>query len=223
MHPCASDASVRERCVRAREMRPRTHHSHGDASLGRGPSLGHGRTARTVPPRAGVGGGGQVGAGLCRGGQPRPRRRSMSRRSRFVGRPAPRSRTASGTASSRGIGGGLWSMTASAASAAETRLTSTFSTTSTLSWGPPRTTTRSPVLTFVAGLARSPLTRTWPALTPAVAWDRLLYTRTAHSQLSTRALAAVPPAAPPVPLVVMLRAYESRGAALPRRDHGTAR
>jgi hypothetical protein len=40
----------------------------------------------------------------------RPSNFSILRRSRLVGRPAPRSRTATGTASSRGGGGGLLSM-----------------------------------------------------------------------------------------------------------------
>ena len=40
----------------------------------------------------------------------RPSSRSMVRRSRLVGRPAPRSRTATGTTVSRGGGGGLWSV-----------------------------------------------------------------------------------------------------------------
>jgi len=40
----------------------------------------------------------------------RPSSLSMLRRSRLVGRPAPRSRAATGAASSRGGGGGLLSM-----------------------------------------------------------------------------------------------------------------
>ena len=40
----------------------------------------------------------------------RPSSRSMVRRSRLVGRPAPRLRTATGTTVSRGGGGGLWSV-----------------------------------------------------------------------------------------------------------------
>ncbi len=40
----------------------------------------------------------------------RPSSLSMLRRSRLVGRPVPRSRTATETAVSRGGGGGLWSM-----------------------------------------------------------------------------------------------------------------
>src|SRR5690606_3114777 len=136
----------------------------------------------------------------------------MSRRSRLVGRPAPRARTATRTASSLGGGGGLWSITACAASGAETRFTSTFSTTRIRSTRPPRTTTRSPTRTFVAGLARSPLTRTCPALTAAVACERLLKTRTAHSQLSTRALV--------VSVVATLRAYET---SVPYRPGADAR
>ena len=45
----------------------------------------------------------------------------------------------------------------------------------------------SPGLTTVAGLAPSRLTFTWPARQPSVAAVRVLYTRTAHSHLSTRA------------------------------------
>ena len=46
-------------------------------------------------------------ANRCAAQRVRPRRRSSWRRSRFVGRPAPRSRSNSGTYSSRGGGGGL--------------------------------------------------------------------------------------------------------------------
>ena len=56
----------------------------------------------------------------CRGGH-RPRSRSMRRRSRFVGRPVPRSRCGAG-ASSIGGGGGLWSTMQSIATFAPTRL-----------------------------------------------------------------------------------------------------
>lgn len=119
----------------------------------------------------------------------RPRSRWISRRSRLVGRPAPRSRTATGAGrSSLGGGGGDSSIIASAASGALTRLVSSCSTTRIRGRTPPRTTTRSPMRTTVAGLARTPPTCTWPPLHAAVASERLLNTRTAHNQASTRTL-----------------------------------
>ena len=51
----------------------------------------------------------------------RPRNWSISRRSRLVGRPAPRSRCGTDATSSRGGGGGVWSTKTSAATAAPTR------------------------------------------------------------------------------------------------------
>ncbi|MEG8036809.1 hypothetical protein QP157_16295 [Sphingomonas sp. LR61] len=52
-----------------------------------------------------------------------------------------------------------------------------------------RTRTSSPGPIGCAGFARSPFTRTCPALHAAVAAERVLVIRTAQIQLSTRALA----------------------------------
>src|SRR5690606_20657592 len=129
-----------------------------------------------------------VGDGQAR----RPRRRSSWRRSRLVGRPAPRSRTNAGAARSGGGAAGVWSTRQVAATGAPTRLSITRATSSTrvrpLTWA----WTRSPTRTGVAGLAGTPLTRTCPPRHAAVARPRVLYSRTAHSHLSTRVSSTAP-------------------------------
>ena len=67
------------------------------------------------------------------------------------------------------------------------RFTTVRCTTTIRSRSPPRTCTSSPGTTIVAGLARSPFTRTWPALQAAPAADLVGKRRTAQVQASTRA------------------------------------
>ena len=70
--------------------------------------------------------------------------------------------------------------------AADTRFTRVWRTTSIRSNPPTRTRTSSPGRTCCAAFARSPLTRTCPARHAAVAAERVLYCRTAHSHASMR-------------------------------------
>ncbi len=56
-----------------------------------------------------------------------------------------------------------------------------------------RTRTSSPGATGCAAFARSPFTRTCPALHAAVAAERVFVIRTAQIQLSTRAFSTRPP------------------------------
>src|SRR5688500_4178798 len=128
--------------------------------------------------------GGRAGADAARSHLPRSR--SRSRRSRLVGRPAPRSRTGTTDGASRGGGGGVRSSTAVAATVAETRFTIVWRTTRIRSNPPMRTRTSSPGRTGCAAFARSPFTRTWPARQAVVAADRVLNWRTAHSHASMR-------------------------------------
>src|SRR5690606_33427638 len=110
----------------------------------------------------------------------------MSRRSRFVGRPAPRSRCAKTARSSFGGGAGVRSSNAAAARAALTRFTSSWRTTRIRA--PCRVTTRTSIPGRISceGFAVSPPTFTCPALQRAVAAERDFVTRTAHSHTSTR-------------------------------------
>lgn len=55
-----------------------------------------------------------------------------------------------------------------------------------------RTRTSSPIRTGCAALTETPLTRTWPARAAVAALDRVLKSRTAHVQLSTRAVVTKP-------------------------------
>src|SRR5687767_5116969 len=75
---------------------------------------------------------------------------------------------------------------AAAASGADTRLSSTSTTSKMRSRPCAWATTRSPARTVVAGLAAAPFTLTWPPRHASVAIERVLYRRTAHSHRSTR-------------------------------------
>ena len=118
----------------------------------------------------------------------RPRVRSSWRRSRLVGRPIPGSRRPARSRGSRGGGGGLLSTRQAAASSAPTRCSIGRTTSTTRSRSPTRTRTVSSALTVDAGLARTPFTCTCPARQAWAAPDRVLVSRTAHSQRSTRTL-----------------------------------
>ena len=118
----------------------------------------------------------------------RPRNRSRSRRSRFVGRPAPRSRDTTAATSDFGGGGGVRSMRHSAATGAPTRLITIRTTVTVRSRSVVLNRTSSPIRTGWAGFARSPFTCTWPALQAAVAADRVFDNRTAQTQESTLAV-----------------------------------
>ena len=111
----------------------------------------------------------------------RPLRRSMRRRSRFVGRPAPRSRSANAISGGRSGDGGEWSMKHSTAIDAPTRLTITQATSTTRSRWAIRASTVSPTTTAVDGLAAFPLTLTWPARHTPAASARVLVNRTDHN------------------------------------------
>ena len=104
----------------------------------------------------------------------RPRSFSMSRRSRLVGRPAPRSRTGTIAVSSFASGGGVRSSTDSATSAAPTRFEMGLRTMRMRSNPAMRTRSSSPGRTGCAAFARSPFTRTWPARHAVVAAERVL-------------------------------------------------
>ncbi len=117
----------------------------------------------------------------------RPSRRSVSRRSRLVGRPEPRSRRGMDATISRGGGAGLRSIKHCAAIGGPTRLVMTRSTMTMRSTPPARTRTSSPGRTGWAGLAVAPFTRTWPPRQASAAADLVLKRRTAHVQESTRA------------------------------------
>src|SRR5699024_1925043 len=88
-----------------------------------------------------------------------------------------------------GGGGGVRSSTAAAARGALTRLVMTWRTIRMRSPASVRARTSSPTRTGDDGLALSPLIRTWPARHAEAARERVRYTRTAHVQLSARALA----------------------------------
>lgn len=117
----------------------------------------------------------------------RPSSRSVSRRSRFVGRPVPRSRCGRAARTSRGGGGGLRSIMHWAAIGAPTRLLITRSTMTIRSIPLFRIRISSPGRTGCAGLAVVPFTRTCPPRQAAAAADRVLNKRTAQTQESTRA------------------------------------
>jgi hypothetical protein len=119
-------------------------------------------------------------------GSQRPRSRSISRRSFFVGRPAEGSRCGTAAIKLRAGGGGLWSMKQVAATGAPTRLSRTSSTSSIRSRSPTRAATVSPALTEVEGFAPAPFTLTWPDRHSAVDAARVGAARTAHNHLSTR-------------------------------------
>ena len=104
----------------------------------------------------------------------RPRSLSMSRRSRLVGRPAPRSRFGTNAVSSRGGGGGVMSSTAVAARTAPTRFEIGWRTMRMRSNPAMRTRSSSPGRTGCAAFARSPFTRTCPARHAVVAADLVL-------------------------------------------------
>ena len=118
----------------------------------------------------------------------RPRSLSRSRRSRLVGRPAPRSRRIFAATSSFGGGGGVRSMTHSAATTAPTRFATSRATRTVRSRSVFRSRTSSPMCTGWAALALSPFTCTCPARQAAVAAERVFESRTAQIQLSTRVL-----------------------------------
>jgi hypothetical protein len=107
----------------------------------------------------------------------------MSRRSRLVGRPVGRSRT---IPCCPGGGGGLWSMTHSAATVAPTRAVMSRTTSSTRSLPSMRIVTVSPTRTGVEGLVTARFTATCPERQAAVARLRVLNTRTDQSHRSTR-------------------------------------
>lgn len=119
---------------------------------------------------------------------PAPRNRSISRRSRFVGRPAPRSRTGTWIATSRGGGGGLLSTKQSAATGGPTLFFTIFDTTTIRSRPACRSRTSSPTCNAWAGLARSPATFTCPARQAAAACERVFVSLTDQIQTSTRTL-----------------------------------
>ena len=83
----------------------------------------------------------------------RLRKRSIRRRSFFVGRPVPGSRRNNGATYSRAGGGGLWSTTHSAASGALTRRSIGWTTSRIRCRSESRTSTRSPTRMGCAGLA----------------------------------------------------------------------
>src|SRR5207237_8363809 len=97
--------------------------------------------------------------------------RSRSRRSRLVGRPVPRSRTA--TRGGRLGTGGLWSTRHVAATDAPTRLSMTTAT-SRMRGRSTNASTREPTFTSVDALAVARFTRTWPPRQAAVAAERVL-------------------------------------------------
>jgi hypothetical protein len=127
-----------------------------------------------------------LGRSTEKGKRQRPRRRSISRRSFFVGRPAEGSRRGTAATVSRSGGGGLWSMKHVTATGAPTRLSSTSRISNIRSRSPTRAVTVSPTRTEVDGFAPAPLTLTWPDRTNAVDADRVGAARTAHNHLSTR-------------------------------------
>src|SRR3954468_3538649 len=86
-------------------------------------------------------------------------------------------------------------MTHSAAIGALTRLSMTFTTSSTRARLLTHASTRSPTRTLVAAFAAVPFTRTWPARQRSVATERVLARRTAQIQRSTRVSSTSDPAA----------------------------
>lgn len=120
------------------------------------------------------------------------RARSSWRRSRPVGRPAPRSRRAMGGIDARGGGGGLWSTRHCSATAAATRRSMICVTSTTRSRSCTRASIRSPTRTVAAGLTLAPPTRTWPARQASAAAGRVGNSRTAHSHRSTRVESTAP-------------------------------
>lgn len=120
------------------------------------------------------------------------RSRSSTRRSRLVGRPAPGGRR-NGCGPSRLTtgGGGLWSMKHFAATAAPTRFSMTVTTSNTRSRST-NASTRSPAFTCVEAFAVPRFTRTFPPRQAVVAADRVLKSRTAQSQASTRVVFTTP-------------------------------
>ena len=114
-----------------------------------------------------------------------PLKRSSWRRSRLVGRPAPGSRLGIRGCRFTTGAGGLWSIRFFAATAAPTRF-SMMPVTSRTRGRSMNASTRSPTFTCVDAFAGARFTRTWPPRQAAVAAERDLYSRTAHSQTSTR-------------------------------------
>ena len=118
----------------------------------------------------------------------RPRSSSILRRSRLVGRPAPRSRSANtATSGRRSGGGGEWSTKQSTATDAPTRLVIGRTTSTIRCRRASRASIRSPTFTAVDGLATLPPTSTWPPRHAAAASARVLVRRTDHNHWSTRA------------------------------------
>ena len=116
-----------------------------------------------------------------------PRNLSICRRSRFVGLPLPRSRSNTGGEVSR-FTTGLWSTKQSAASGAPTRLLITRVITTIRCRCAIRASMRSPLFTAVAAFPTPPLTSTRPVLHSSVATARVGVSRTAHNQMSRRAV-----------------------------------
>lgn len=104
------------------------------------------------------------------------------------------------TAASTGVGGGgLLSIRHSAAIGAPTRLDTGRLTTTIRSRPAWKSRTSSPARTGCAGLARSPLTFTWPARQAVAAIERVLVRRTDQIHASTRTVPV------PVPSSAMSR------------------
>src|SRR5262245_38926659 len=115
-------------------------------------------------------------------------RRSISRRSRLVGRPAPGSRLADGSSSGfpRAAGGSRSSHN-TRASSAEPRRSAKPKTLSTRTVRSNATVTTSLGRTARLGASiRWPLTRTWPEAASTAAAERVRTTRACHSHLSMR-------------------------------------
>ena len=102
------------------------------------------------------------------------------------GGPSPWGAGRAGPTYSRGGAGGLWSTRHSAAAGAPTRLSISCTTSTTRSRSATWALTRSPTCTGVDALTDLPLTLTWPPRQAAVAIERVLNRRTAHSHWSIR-------------------------------------
>ncbi len=112
----------------------------------------------------------------------------MSRRSFFVGRPAPRSRWGSPRAGAAGRSG-VWSVKQWEAASAPTLFAMSLRTSRMRSNPGCRTRIVSPTITDCDALTGLPLIRTCPARQAVVAAERVLYARIAQSQASMRTLA----------------------------------
>ena len=114
-----------------------------------------------------------------------PRSLSRARRSFFVGRPNPLSRRGARPLKA-GSGGGVRSSQHCAAREADPRLSIRAVTRRILSCPALRTRTSWPMRSLKAALTRCPSTWTCPPRQPAVASERVLYTRVAQSHVSIR-------------------------------------